>query len=132
MTSLRTSQRSPTLQRWSAQPRSMASSSVWESELLMSEGPRGAIRLRSNVVLADAPRPYGYDVWELVPGDIVEDYKKGFLNNGYATRSRQRDEAGYYKPCPYCKRLAYQIELEGCDGVGCGSARPSDESVRRT
>src|SRR5687768_14281502 len=92
----------------------------------MTEHRRGAIRLRSNVVLAgNASRED--PAWDLVPGEIVETYKPHRLSAPGANR-RQRAEAGYYRPCSYCDRYAHQIGHDGCDDPRCTSP-PSEAQV---
>ena len=102
----------------------------------MMPSKKGAIRLRSNIVVAG--RPHGESVqaddrssddwWELVPGDLVGRYKPHFLNRAGASR-RQRQEKGYYIECAYCRRLSHEISLDGCAEPGCHP--PSAEEVRR-
>ncbi len=102
----------------------------------MSTHEKGEIRLRSNIVLADRPegealqsdaRPRD-DWWRLVPGDLVEFYKPGFLSRPGAS-GRQRSENGYYLECSYCQRLSHEISLNGCSNAMC--VPPSESEVRR-
>src|SRR4051794_9045343 len=83
---------------------------------------RGAIRLRSNVVMASDAA-----LWDLVPGEIVEDYRPHRLSRAGASR-RQRDEKGYYLECSYCERLAHEIGRDGCDDARC-LGRPSEAQI---
>src|SRR5688500_505278 len=87
---------------------------------------RGEIRLRSNVVLS-GDQSAKRAAWELVPGEIVEQYKPHFLSERGSSK-RQRDERGYYLECSYCHRLAHEIGREGCADPRC-AARPSEASV---
>jgi hypothetical protein len=72
---------------------------------------RGGIRLRSNVVMAgdEQARIQAYD---LVPGEIVEQYKPHHLQ-GRGVPYRQRKESGYYASC-LCGRSWYEVGLHGC------------------
>lgn len=88
--------------------------------------PRGAIRLRSNVVLDKGPGAHD-TYWELVPGEIVSRYQPHRLGVRGAG-GRQRQEAGYYVHCSYCGRNAYQIGLEKCEDPRCRFA-PSDAEI---
>src|SRR4051812_8716599 len=92
----------------------------------MTEHRRGAIRLRSNVVLA-AHGSEKDEAWDLVPGEIVQVYKPHRLSARGANR-RQREEAGYYQPCAYCERYAHEIGHDGCNDPRCSSP-PSEAQV---
>lgn len=102
----------------------------------MTPSKKGAIRLRSNIVVAG--RPHGESVqaddrssdawWELVPGELVGVYKPHFLSRAGASR-RQLQENGYYLECAYCRRLSHEISLDGCAEPTCHP--PSPEQVRR-
>ncbi len=87
---------------------------------------RGAVRVRSNVVMASTGQ--GDDSsWDLVPGEIIESLKPHRLSKAGANR-RQLAERGYYLKCSYCDRLAHEIGREGCDDARC-SRPPSEAEV---
>lgn len=68
----------------------------------------GEVRIRSNVV-------FDGEAWELVPGEIVERYRRDHFAHPNARRGRQHDEKMYYAPCSRCHRTIDIINLEGCD-----------------
>jgi hypothetical protein len=90
---------------------------------------RGAVRLRSNVVLEPPDRLALDRAWNLVPGEIVETWRPGHLQGPLSATRRQRDEKGLYLSCTLCGRLTHQIAREGCEAANCGAARPDSESV---
>lgn len=77
------------------------------------------------------------NAWKLVPGDIVEKWKPGYLD----VRSReattlQHEEKGYYIPCSRCGRQISQILEEGpaevCKRYNCDEFRRSQhENIAR-
>lgn len=92
--------------------------------------PRGAIRLRSNICLAaehdvDARR----NAWHLVPGEVLEEYRTRYSGTGHKPTGRQEAEAGYYLPCAFCHRLAYDINVNGCNRPGCPVQRATANSA---
>ena len=84
------------------------------------ENTAGRVRIRSNVVIEQ-------DSWGLVPGEIVERYRRGHFSLPNRPQQQQRDEKMYYEPCSICRRTADVINLDGCDE--CRDA-PSSASVR--
>jgi hypothetical protein len=84
--------------------------------------PPGAVRLRSNVTFEQD--------WELVPGEIVARYRPNYFT-GKPRRGRQHAEKMYYAPCSRCGRSIREINLEGCEQVGCPSPTPADVKKRR-
>jgi hypothetical protein len=68
----------------------------------------GEVRIRSNVVLSG-------DSWDLVPGEIVTNYRRGHFKQPNRPPLRQRDERMYYVPCGICGRSIVEINLTGCD-----------------
>jgi hypothetical protein len=70
----------------------------------------GKVRIRSNVVLDP-------DSWFLVPGEIVENYRRGHFNSPGIKRPprRQHDERMYYVPCGRCGRPIIEINMSGCN-----------------
>jgi hypothetical protein len=89
----------------------------------MSDGLVGKVRIRSNVVLEEVN--VRKDHWALVPGEIVERYRRGHFSDKPSLR--QKDEKMYYEPCSVCRRTIDIINLEGCDQ--CSHA-PSAEAAR--
>ncbi len=77
----------------------------------MSDGSAGKVRIRSNVVMEQIN--IRKDHWALVPGEIVERYRRGHFSD--KPSRRQNDEKMYYKPCVRCHRTIDAINLEGCD-----------------
>jgi len=71
----------------------------------------GKVRIRSNVVLDP-------EAWMLVPGEIVEDYRRGHFGIPFSPNPpplRQRNEQTYYIPCSRCGRLIVEINMSGCN-----------------
>jgi molecular chaperone DnaK len=69
------------------------------------------------------------DLWRLVPGDILAQWRPHHFDNRTATLSpRQALERSFYTPCSRCKRLESQILSEGpveeCRGRRCGADLP--------
>jgi len=95
--------------------------------------PRSRLSLRSNVAATED--------WTLVPGDIVENWKPGFLvTDSRDATDLQRDEKMYYALCAFCRRTIYEIRREGpietCKRNRCSEAtglpghRPSADPQR--
>jgi hypothetical protein len=83
----------------------------------------GAVRIRSNIVLDQ-------EAWDLVPGEIVDTYRRGHFDLPNRPPLRQRDEHMYYRPCGLCGRTIDVINLEGCDD--CRDApRPEQVAANR-
>jgi len=85
---------------------------------------RGDVRLRSNVT-RDA------DAWHLVPGELVERYRPGFLGTSGPRDSRQHLEKMYYVPCARCRRYISEIRVEGCNRCSEGPSASEVEAARR-
>ena len=85
----------------------------------------GSIKFRSNIVRGDQS-------WELVPGDLVDQYKNKLPPLWSLTR-RQHDEKMYYVPCSLCQRTWHQIQLAGSEKCPCGigSVKECDAKNRR-
>src|SRR4051812_17293154 len=77
---------------------------------------RGAVRIRSNVVLDQ-------DRWDLVPGELLYELRRMDKANRL-----QHDEHMYYQPCSLCRRTIAEINLSGC--TQCPHA-PSPAAVER-
>lgn len=92
---------------------------------------RGAIRLRSNVVLEALDRTALDRAWHLVPGEIVETYRTRHLEGPLSATQRQRDENGVYISCALCRRPNHQIAREGCADSRCPAPRPDSAEVAR-
>src|SRR3954451_6003149 len=90
---------------------------------------RGAVRLRSNVVLEPPDRAALDLAWHLVPGEIVETWRPGHLRGPLSATQRQRDEKGLYLSCTLCGRRTHEIAREGCELANCGAPRPDSESA---
>lgn len=86
-------------------------SQIWRKVGPMGNGSVGEVRIRSNIVLEEANVPK--DDWALVPGEIVERYRRGHFSD--KPSRRQKDEKMYYEPCSRCHRTIDAINLEGCD-----------------
>lgn len=85
----------------------------------------GAVKFRSNIVR-------GRQSWDLVPGDLVKEYKNRLPPLWVPTR-RQRYEEMYFVPCSWCNRTWHQIRLEGSENCPCGrgSVKETDAKVRK-
>ena len=86
--------------------------------------PPGTVRLRSNICFESEhdvdTRQFG---WAMVPGELLEELLERHRSSGYQLTERQQAETGYYKPCSICKRLIYEINLNGCDRRECARQR---------
>ncbi|MBW6494773.1 MAG: Hsp70 family protein [Burkholderiaceae bacterium] len=90
-----------------------------------SEGQRGPIGQaralshtnlyqRTNVARLDERTQAPEDLWKLVPGDIVGQWRSGhFDTRSNAATPRQHEERYFYVPCPRCRRRISQIKAEG-------------------
>lgn len=99
-----------------------------------SSSPASATRTnltqRTNVAVDDGGRLRHDDLWRLVPGDIVANWRSGhFDTRGTAASERQRKERDFYLPCSRCGRFVSQINadppVEACRGRPCGKTLPS-------
>ncbi len=90
----------------------------------------GAVRIRSNVLLQSHEINGGYR-WDLVPGDIVEQYSPRYWP--IVLNARQIGEKMYYVPCALCHQGIYEIMLRGCSEPRCPESRrshPTTQSAR--
>ena len=100
---------------------------------------RSNVAQRVNIVLATA-RQEDDSLWQLVPGDILVNWRPDYFDNRSELASkRQHEEREFYVPCSRCGRKISQILAEGpveeCLGRSCGaavasSAPPADGLVR--
>lgn len=86
---------------------------------------RSNVTRRTNIAINLEGRRAHDDLWRLVPGDIVAQWRPHHFDNRAATSSdRQNIERWFYTPCSRCGRLETQINLEGaieiCEGYSCG------------
>ena len=89
-----------------------------------SEGQRGPIGQvsalsqtnlyqRTNVARLDERTQALDDLWKLVPGDIIGQWRPGhFDTRNNAATPRQHEERYFYVPCPRCRRRISQIKAE--------------------
>ncbi len=69
---------------------------------------------RTNVARLDERTQALDDLWKLVPGDIIGQWRPGhFDTRSNAATQRQHEERYFYVPCPRCRRRISQIEAEG-------------------
>jgi len=71
----------------------------------------GAVRLRSNITDSS-------NAWHLVPGEIVDRYRAGYMDRRNRPPEFQVEEKLYYTPCALCGRKHHLIHQEGC--ISCG------------
>lgn len=85
-------------------------------------GPIGQVRAlsqtnlyqRTNVARLDERTQALDDLWKLVPGDIIGQWRPGhFDTRSNAATPRQHEERYFYVPCPRCRRRISQIKAEG-------------------
>lgn len=84
---------------------------------------------RANVAINPRGAVGDEELWQLVPGDIVVEWKPShFDNRTTAASMMQNDEMAFYIPCSRCKRLLSRIRLDGpvekCRGRPCGRNLP--------
>jgi molecular chaperone DnaK len=94
-----------------------------ESTDSKTQRPAGGVRLRSNVTRRE-------EAWQLVPGDVVKNYKPGWLDVRGSATSLQVAESLYYAPCATCRRSTFECEWDGCE-LCPGVPNPAEALVRR-
>ena len=69
---------------------------------------------RSNVAVLHGMYKARDDLWKLVPGDLVFNWRPHFFAQESGRSSdRQQHERNFYQPCAWCKRKISQIKAEG-------------------
>jgi molecular chaperone DnaK (HSP70) len=94
-------------------------------QLKVSPRVLGEVRLRSNVTKRQT-------AWDLVPGEIIENYKPGYFLVGNNPSHRQIDERLYYRPCALCGRAWFESQWNGCDECArLGTGPSASEAMAR-
>ena len=81
----------------------------------------GEICVRSNVTARE-------NAWDLVPGEIVQNYVPGYLDPRHYPPEHQVQEYMYYVPCTNCHRTVYEINRDGCDAPECLQMRQARQA----
>ena len=89
---------------------------------------------QTNIVLDYSEQGNYDDMWRLVPGDLVDTWRKEYFDVRYSTATaRQLHERNFYVPCARCKRRISRIKAEGpvdgCRG-SCGFRPRSGHSAQ--